>query len=84
MYDVSADRKRFLMIKETSVADERPLYLPIRPGTCSDRESVKVLLPALSTAIRSRRTDVRESDVVISVEHKASHFVHSHFCMRAQ
>ena len=47
MYDVSADRKRFLMIKETSVADERPLYLPIRPGTCSDRDSVRVLLQAL-------------------------------------
>ena len=48
MYDVSADRKRFLMIKEISVADERPLYLPIRPGTCSDGESVRVLLQALS------------------------------------
>lgn len=29
-------------------------------------------------------TDVTESDVVISVEHKASHFAHSHFFVRAQ
>ena len=29
-------------------------------------------------------TDVRENNVVIVVEHKVSHFVHSHLCVRAQ
>jgi hypothetical protein len=40
------------------------------------------LFPIL--AVAHFTTDVRESNVVISVEHEASHFVHSHFCVRAQ